>query len=164
MVVNVYSIIIKSASNYSVRPAIVRELRVDASPLVRHSAYPQLISVDGLAGSDRLIDSPMVLRWSETGGNQVIEKARVLYSHAAGPVGTLATWLVSDVYGTGCATGTPRKDCFNGDYKYGAFFKRTSSTGTLTFFTPWTSGGIDPATGDPIAHATASGAFIDVTP
>ncbi len=163
-VINVYSLTIKSGVNYGARPTIVRELRVDATPLTRHSVYPQLIAVDGLAGSDRSVDSPIVLRWSETGGDVVIEKARVIVSGLAGPMRTLATWSASDVYGVGCAAGTPPKDCFNGDYKYGAFHQKSPSTATLSFFTPWTSGGIDPATGNPVAHQTASGAFILVTP
>ncbi len=74
--INVYSVTFRGASNYSTRPVIVREHVIDASSQGRHSIWPQLIAADGLAGSDRTMDSPVVLRWTEVDGDTIRENAQ----------------------------------------------------------------------------------------
>jgi hypothetical protein len=161
-IINVYSVTLRSASNYSTPPVIVREHSVDVSSSGRHSIWPQLIAVDGLAGSDRRVDSPAVLRWTEVDGDTIREKAQVVYSGLVGPVTTIAEWSMATTFpGLDCLSAR-NPLCFNGDYKYGAFYLKTGST--LRFFVPWTGGGTDPATNTPIGFHAASGAFLDVTP
>ncbi len=147
------------------RPVIVREHVIDASSQGRHSIWPQLIAADGLAGSDRTMDSPVVLRWTEVAGDTIRENAQVIYSGLVGPVSTLAAWSMSATFpGVDCLTA-PNPSCFNGDYKYGAFYTKEAS-GALRYFVPWSGGGTDPATSPPtpIGYHATSGAFLDVTP
>jgi hypothetical protein len=151
-IINVYSMTLQSGAGYSTRPIIVREHRIDLASSGQHALFPQLIAVDGLAGSERRLDSPVVLRWSAVGGDTVTEQAVVLYSGLLGPPRTLATWSLTATFPmTNCAED--EDDCFNGDYKYGAFHRKAA--GTLSYFTPWTGGGIDPATMQPIGYPTA---------
>ncbi len=157
MVINVYSATILSGNDYADRPLIVREHTVHAPSSGRDTVWPNLIGVDGLAGSDRQLDSPMVLRWLEFGPNDMVsEKFQVLYSGLAGPEATLQSWTLSDLPAMGS------------DYRYGSFFEK--SGGELRFFTPWTGvsrtsmGQLICRDGNNTPIPCASGGFVDVTP
>lgn len=158
-IINVYSVTIRNANGYSVRPVVERVLRVDGSGQGQHSVWPQLIAPDGLGNSSMLFDMPVVLRWSRIQSPNVAEMAQVLYSGMLGAQHLIELWSIANTFpGTDCvAVG-----CFVGDYKYGAFYQKAG--GTLSYFTPWTGGGRDPATNNAIQYPTANGAFIDVTP
>jgi hypothetical protein len=162
-VINVYSATIRSASGYSLRPDIRLELRVDASAQGAHSAWPQLIAPDGFGGSDRLTDMPVVLRWSSIAPPNVTEMAQVLYSGIAGPLHSMVFWSIPQTFpNIDCPNAG--FSCFVGDYKYGAFYEKVG--GALSYFTPWTGGARDPATGGTVTipGARASGGFVDVVP
>ena len=116
-----------------------------------HLVFPQLIPVDGVAGSDGQLDTPVVLRYAVLSGDNVNEQARVLYSGLNGNTILLGNSSVSAMFPGGC-TGS----CFQGDYRYGAFFEKEGST--LRYFTPWT-GEVDGTAG---IHAI--GATVDVVP
>jgi hypothetical protein len=159
-VINVYSATIRSASGYSLRPDIRLELRVHQGA---HSVWPQLIAPDGFGSSSRLLDMPVVLRWSSVSAPNVTEMAQVLYSGVPGPVQSMVFWSIPETF--------PNIDCpnaglacFVGDYKYGAFYEKVG--GSLSYFTPWTGGARDPETGGTVTlpGARASGGFVDVVP
>jgi len=157
MVINVYSVTILSANNYANRPVIVREHTIHVPSSSRDTIWPNLIGVDGLAGSDRQVDSPMALRWMEFGpGSSVSEKVQVLYSGLAGPERQLTSWTLTDL------------PVMGSDYRYGSFFQKSGSV--LRFFTPWTGVSRD-SMGQIVCQDTmnnpfpcASGGFVDVTP
>lgn len=160
-VINVYSATIRSENGYAVRPIVHRVHRVDLASTAHHSLWPQLIAPDGVGGSIALEDTPVVLRWSDVAVPNVTEKAQTIYSGLAGQASNIVFWSIPETFpGINCPTAG--LGCFVGDYKYGAFFQKTGST--LSFFTPWTGGGRDPATNAPIGYSTANGAFVDVVP
>jgi hypothetical protein len=148
-ILNVYSVTLRSAQGYDVRPDIVRELVVDASATGGHVIFPQLIAPDHFGGSDLFVDTPVVLRYTTVTGDAVREDVRVLYSGLSSLPRTLGSWSVSATF-PGATPCTTRRGCFAGDYRYGAFYKK--SAGVLTFFTPWAGGRAD-GSALPAAHA-----------
>jgi hypothetical protein len=112
------------------------------------------IAPDGLAGSSRANDTPVVLRYSAVhpGDDEVTETAVVLYSGLEGEPITLGTWDISNAFGGPC----PLEGCFAGDYRYGAFWQKVGDS--LRYFTPWT-GEASSGTG-----IRAHGGFVHVTP
>jgi hypothetical protein len=58
-------------------------------------------------------------------GDSVVEQAVVFYSGLQSSTHSLAVWGISVTFGSACL---PEDECFAGDYRYGAFYKKVGGT------------------------------------
>jgi hypothetical protein len=166
-IINLYSVSIRTGpgpSGLYDDPQIEKVLTLSLPG--NHFAFPQLIAVDHLAGSDLQLDSPVLLRFTQVTNNlandTVIEWVLPFYSGTFGAAVQMASWSRSATFpGTNCSTADATViECFAGDYRYGAFYQKLAAAGSLRFFTPWT--GESPTMG--VTGPRAQGAFVDVIP
>jgi len=150
---------LRSTQGYSataIQASAVRELFLDRSTSNQDFIFPQLIGVDGLAGSDSLVDTPILLRYALLSSDGAMkEQAQAIYSGLVGPTIDISTWVPAAAWSFTAACGG---SCFNGDYRYGTFFRK--ATGALTFFIPWS--GQSSVMGQ--VGIFAQGATLDVVP
>jgi hypothetical protein len=159
LIINLVSVALLSTNQYAGPPTITRA-KIDESSTNRDLLWPQLIRPDNLAGSDLLIDTPVILRYASWNSDIVQEKAIAIYSGLQGPKITIAAWSVSTAFGQSAAQcATAGSFCFAGDYRYGSFIDKTN--GSLNFFTPW-SGHSTLSPGTPGIYA--QGATIQIVP
>ncbi len=145
---------------------LVHEFTLEDTAGSRHMALPALMGVNGLAGSDALTDTPMVLRYVRADPTTVNARATVVYSGLRRSTDLdLGSSNFSQMFVGACPGMLTQSNgwtnpCAFGDYEYGAFFDKSAS-GELRFFTPY--GGQSLAM-PPASGIFAIGTVVDVAP
>jgi hypothetical protein len=161
-IIQVFVVTLSSTGGYSnLQNEAELELTVTPEASAAYAFFPQLIPVDGAAGSDGRRDTPAVLRYVVRTSQQLSENAIVLYSGLRSNEIVLGNSSLGAMFGTDCGVFNPMtsnypKPCFVGDYRYGAFFEKEGTT--LRYITPWSG----EAAGKAGIHAI--GATVDVVP
>ena len=165
-VVRIFVVTLRSSNGYSeLQGQVELEGSLEPGLASSHIVFPQLIPVDGVAGSDGRVDTPMVLRYAVLTGDNVNEQAQMLYSGLRSGGRFLGQSSLTNMFHDSmgnpvCGAIDPSSGqpiiCGLGDYRYGAFFEKDGTT--LRYFTPWTG----EVAGKAGIHAI--GAAIDVIP
>ncbi len=168
-VVHSFLVTLSSRNGYdaaAMQAQLVHEFTLEDTAGSRDMALPALMGVDGLAGSDALTDTPMVLRYARADPNTVNARATVIYSGLRRSTDLdLGSSNFSQMFVGACPGMLTQSNgwtnpCAFGDYEYGAFFDKSAS-GELRFFTPY--GGQSLAM-PPAPGIFAIGTVVDVAP
>jgi hypothetical protein len=161
-----FVVTIRSTNGYdqaAIQNQVVLEATVGTSSA--HLLLPDLIGVDGLGGSDAVLDTPMVVRYTrmDANGDSVLDQVLPLFSGLLGTTTNLGSTSSLNTLSGGSCPGTPGSNgvysspCSSGDYEYGSFAEKKGA-GVLRFFVPYV------AQAQSVGGFTAHGSFVDITP